>query len=136
MRTVLAAVLALTTAAFAQSGAQTGNQAWEDRPYEAFAPLDLPTPNAFRLGSGAPGPQYWQQRVDYTINATLDAESQRLSATLEATYHNNSPDPLTFLWIQLEQNLFKPDSIGTRTRTGGGPMRAMDEDFDGGYDIP
>lgn len=136
MRTVLAVVLALSTAAFAQSGAQTGNQAWEDRPYEAFAPLSLPTPSAFRLGSGAPGPQYWQQRVDYTINATLDAETKRLSATLEATYYNNSPDPLTFLWIQLEQNLFKPDSIGTRTRTGGGPMRAMEEDFDGGYDIP
>ncbi|MFI4881070.1 MAG: M1 family metallopeptidase [Phycisphaerales bacterium JB064] len=136
MRTVLAAVLALTASAFAQSGDQSGNATGEDRPYEAFAPLDLPTPSAFRLGSGAPGPQYWQQRVDYTIDATLDAESQRLSATLRATYHNNSPDTLTYMWIQLEQNLFKPDSIGTRTRTGGGPMRAMDEDFDGGYDIP
>ena len=136
MRTVLAAVLALTASAFAQSGEQSGNATGTDRPYEAFAPLDLPTPSAFRLGSGAPGPQYWQQRVDYTIDATLDAESQRLSATLRATYHNNSPDELTYMWIQLEQNLFKPDSIGTRTRTGGGPMRAMDEDFDGGYDIP
>ncbi|MEQ8844334.1 MAG: M1 family metallopeptidase [Phycisphaerales bacterium] len=132
MRTVLAAVLALSAAAVAQSPDHAGH----DRPYEAFAPLDLPTPNALRLGSGAPGPQYWQQRVDYTINATLDAQSKRLSATLQATYHNNSPDPLTFMWIQLEQNLFKPDSIGTRTRTGGGPMRAMEEPFDGGYDIP
>ena len=132
MRTVLAAVLALSTAAFAQPASQTA----QDRPYEAFAPLSLPTPSASRLGSGAPGPQYWQQRIDYTINATLDAQTKRLTATMRATYHNNSPDPLTFMWIQLEQNLFKPDSIGTRTRTGGGPMRAMEEDFDGGYDIP
>lgn len=132
MRILLACLLAATTSLAAPAAGQTS----EERPYEAFAPLDLPTPNAFRLGSGAPGPQYWQQRVDYTIDATLDAESQRLSATLEATYHNNSPDELTFIWLQLEQNLFKPDSIGTRSRTRGGAMRQMDEAFDGGYDIP
>lgn len=129
MRTLLACLLAL---AAPMAAAQTGN----DRPYEAFAPLDLPTPNAQRLGSGAPGPQYWQQRVDYVIDATLDADTKRLSATLKATYHNNSPDELTYLWLQLEQNLFRQDSIGTRTRTGGGPMRQMDDDFNGGYDIP
>ena len=132
MRTALAAILVLATFLAHSTFAQTG----QDRPYEAFAPLDLPTPNAFRLGSGAPGPEYWQQRVDYKIDASLDAENQRLSATLRATYHNNSPHTLTYLWIQLEQNLFKPDSIGTRSRTGGGPMRAMEEAFDGGYDIP
>ncbi len=132
MRSMLAVVMALLACLTARAVAQTG----EERPYEAFAPLDLPTPNAFRLGSGAPGPQYWQQRVDYKIDATLDAESRRLSATLEATYHNNSPDTLTYLWVQLEQNLFRQDSIGTRSRTGGGPMRAMDDEFNGGYDIP
>jgi hypothetical protein len=132
MRSMLAFVMALLACLAPAAVAQTG----EERPFDAFAPLDLPTPNAFRLGSGAPGPQYWQQRVDYEIDAVLDAESQRLSATLEATYHNKSPDTLTFLWIQLEQNLFRQDSIGTRSRTGGGPMRAMDEAFNGGYDIP
>lgn len=132
MRTLLAALFAAALLAPAAHAVQTG----EDRPYEAFAPLDLPTPNAVRLGSGAPGPQYWQQRVDYKIDATLDAETKRLSATLEAMYHNNSPEPLTYLWVQLEQNLFRQDSIGTRSRTGGGPMRQMDEEFNGGYDIP
>lgn len=107
-----------------------------DRPFDAFAPIDLPTPTDVRLGSGAPGPAYWQQRVDYVIDATLDANSQRLSATLQATYHNHSPHALDYVWVQLEQNLFRSDSIGTRSRTGGGPMRAMEEDFDGGYDIP
>lgn len=132
MRTLLACLLAISTPLATPAIAQTGN----DRPYEAFAPLDLPTPNASRLGSGAPGPQYWQQRVDYEIDATLDAETKRLSATLEATYHNHSPDTLTYLWVQLEQNLFRQDSIGTRSRTGGGPMRQMDEEFNGGHDIP
>lgn len=132
MRTLLACLLAISTPLATPAIAQTGN----DRPYEAFAPLNLPTPNASRLGSGAPGPQYWQQRVDYEIDATLDAETKRLSATLEATYHNHSPDELTYLWVQLEQNLFRQDSIGTRSRTGGGPMRQMDEQFNGGYEIP
>ncbi|MEO1007085.1 MAG: M1 family metallopeptidase [Planctomycetota bacterium] len=107
-----------------------------DRPYDAFAPLDLPAPSEVRLGSGAPGPAYWQQRCDYRIHATLDAETKRLEATMEITYHNNSPHALGYLWLQLEQNLFRPDSIGTLTRTGGGPMRAMEEAFEGGYDIP
>lgn len=132
MRSMLAIVMAVSACLAPRAIAQTG----EERPFDAFAPLDLPTPNAFRLGSGAPGPQYWQQRVDYKIDAVLDAETQRLSATLEATYYNNSPDTLTYLWVQLEQNLFRQDSIGTRSRTGGGPMRAMDEPFNGGYDIP
>ncbi|MEO1279609.1 MAG: hypothetical protein AAFV77_11695, partial [Planctomycetota bacterium] len=131
MRTPIALVLAgllalvLTPVAWADP----------DRPFDAFAPLDLPAPTEARLGSGAPGPAYWQQRVDYVINATLDAETKRLNATLAATYHNHSPHALTFLWIQLEQNLFRTDSIGTRSRTGG-VMRAMEEEFNGGYDIP
>lgn len=132
MRTLLAGVVALSLTLSIGRLAHAD----PDRPYEAFAPLNLPTPTEARLGSGAPGPKYWQQRVDYKIDATLDADAQRLSATLRATYHNQSPHTLTFLWLQLEQNLFKPGSIGTRTRTGGGPMPEMDDDFDGGYDIP
>ncbi|NRA57182.1 MAG: M1 family metallopeptidase [Phycisphaerales bacterium] len=131
MRTQFAAVLAVLLCVALPTLAQVD----PDRPFDAFAPLDLPAPTEARLGSGAPGPAYWQQRVDYIINATLDAETKRLSATLEATYHNHSPHALTFLWIQLEQNLFRTDSIGTRSRTGG-VMRAMEEEFNGGYDIP
>jgi Peptidase family M1 domain len=105
-----------------------------EHPEALFAPLDLPTPNERRLASGAPGSEYWQQRVDYEIDASLDADSRRLSATMDVTYHNNSPDTLTYMWLQLDQNLYKPDSIGTLTRTGG-VMSAMNEPFEGGFDI-
>ena len=104
------------------------------QPELSFAPLDLPTPSDRRLASGAPGPDYWQQQVDYDIDATLDADTRRLSADMTVTYHNNASEPLTYMWIQLEQNLFRPDSLGTITRTGG-VMAAMEEPFEGGYDI-
>ncbi len=99
-----------------------------------FAALDLPTPTELRLGSGAPGPAYWQQRVDYAIDATLDAPNQRLDAKMRVTYHNNSPHQLDYLWIQLEQNLFTPDSCGALTRTPGGVMKQLDN-VNAGYDL-
>lgn len=99
-----------------------------------FDPLDLPTPTERRLGSGAPGPAYWQQRVDYAIDCELDADARRLSARERVVYHNNSPHELTYLWLQLEQNLFRPDSLGSLSR-GRGVMRHLPGDFEGGYDI-
>jgi hypothetical protein len=105
-----------------------------ERPELLFAPLDLPTPNERRLASGAPGPGYWQQQVDYVIDANVDTEAKRLSAQMDVTYHNNSPDTLTYMWVQLEQNLFRTESIGTLTRAGG-VMGAMEEPFEGGFDI-
>lgn len=99
-----------------------------------FDPLPLPTPTEVRLGSGAPGPDYWQQRVDYRIDARLDAVAQRLDADMTVTYHNNSPHTLDYLWIQLEQNLFRQDSLGTLSR-GRGVMAELTGDFNGGYDI-
>ena len=64
----------------------------------------LPTPNTYRTASGAPGPQYWQQRCDYDITATLDEKAQRLTGSETITYYNNSPDVLTYLWLQLDEN--------------------------------
>jgi hypothetical protein len=100
-----------------------------------FDPLDLPTPTEVRLGTGEPGPAYWQQRVDYTIDCRLDPATQRLDAQMGVTYYNNSPHQLEYLWIQLEQNVFKPDSLGTLSRSGGGPMRQLEDGFDGGYTL-
>ncbi|MFT5038131.1 MAG: hypothetical protein ACI94L_000696, partial [Flavobacteriaceae bacterium] len=68
----------------------------------------LPTPNNYRAASGEPGQDYWQQKVDYKIIASLDEESRSLSASQEITYRNNSPQTLKYLWLQLEQNRFKP----------------------------
>jgi hypothetical protein len=79
---------------------------------DKFRQLDelLPTANAVRNAAGAPGHAYWQQRADYTIRATLDEGKRTISASETITYHNNSPDTLGYLWVQLDQNIFRPDS--------------------------
>ncbi|HML58643.1 MAG TPA: M1 family peptidase, partial [Ferruginibacter sp.] len=64
----------------------------------------LPTPNAYRTASGAPGPQYWQQRADYDITCELDETERKLTGVETITYTNNSPDVLTYLWLQLDEN--------------------------------
>ncbi|HEX6333501.1 MAG TPA: M1 family metallopeptidase [Flavisolibacter sp.] len=64
----------------------------------------LPTPNEYRTASGAPGPKYWQQRVDYDIRATLDEVNLKLTGSETIRYHNNSPDVLNYLWFQLDEN--------------------------------
>jgi hypothetical protein len=64
----------------------------------------LPTPNEYRTASGAPGSKYWQQRVDYDIKAELDEPNFKIKGSETITYHNNSPDVLTYLWLQLDEN--------------------------------
>lgn len=64
----------------------------------------LPTPNEYRTASGSPGPKYWQQRADYNIKCTLDEGKQHLTGTEVITYYNESPDPLPYLWMQLDEN--------------------------------
>jgi hypothetical protein len=77
----------------------------------------LPTPNAVRNAAGAPGHGYWQQRADYMIRATLDEDKRSISGSAAITYHNNSPDTLRYLWLQLDQNKFRPDSDAVTTHT-------------------
>ena len=79
---------------------------------DKFRQLDelLPTPGTIRTASGAPGHAYWQQRADYTIRTTLDEARRALSGAGTVTYHNNSPDTLKYLWVQLDQNIYKTDS--------------------------
>jgi hypothetical protein len=89
---------------------------------EAFNPQFYPYPgNDFRSASGEPGPRYWQNKADYKINCTLDTAKHTVTATTEITYTNNSPDNLKFLWLQLDQNIYRKDSRGsaTTTETGG-----------------
>ena len=64
----------------------------------------LPTPNEYRTASGAPGTKYWQQRADYDIKATLDEKNLMLHGAETITYFNNSPDVLTYIWLQLDEN--------------------------------
>jgi peptidase M1-like protein len=76
-----------------------------------FRPLPLPPPTPVRSASGAPGPHYWQQRADYTLEATLDTATNVLHGTGHIYYVNRSSETLDFVWVQLDQNLFAPGSI-------------------------
>lgn len=89
---------------------------------DKFRQLDevLPTPNVYRNAAGEPGEKYWQQKVDYKIKVSLDEEKRRLSATEEITYQNNSPYRLKYLWVQLDQNIFKDNSIANAANNFGG----------------
>ncbi|MCS0589835.1 M1 family metallopeptidase [Massilia norwichensis] len=86
---------------------------------DKFRQLDelLPTPTDTRTASGAPGHAYWQQRADYKIRARLDEAKHAIIGSETVTYHNNSPDTLHYLWLQLDQNLFKPNSNGRTSAT-------------------
>ena len=101
-------LLLLPATAFAQS---------KSHPSDKFKQMDdlLPTPNEQRTASGAPGNRYWQQRADYDIKVEIDDLKQRLSASETITYYNNSPDPLSYLWVQLDQNIWAKDSENLST---------------------
>jgi hypothetical protein len=81
---------------------------WDDK-FKQLGP-ELATPNEQRTASGAPGHEYWQQRADYVMNIRLDDEKQTLYGEETITYTNNSPDALSYLWLQLDQNLFEKNS--------------------------
>ncbi|HEX8351054.1 MAG TPA: M1 family metallopeptidase, partial [Hymenobacter sp.] len=112
---------------------------------DKFAQLEtlLPTPNEYRTASGAPGHAYWQQRADYNIRVKLDDEKQAISGTEDITYTNSSPDVLTYLWVQLDQNILDKNSATTATQVAQVQekmtFQAMDylnrSDFDGGFKI-
>ncbi len=75
----------------------------------------LPTPNSYRSGAGEPGPDYWQQQIDYTIDVTLNDAEQSISGTETIRYHNKSPHALRYLWLQLDPNIFRPESDSNKT---------------------
>ena len=112
---------------------------------DKFRQLDeiLPTANNYRTASGAPGHDYWQQQADYKIDATLDEENRRIIGSESITYTNNSPDTLRYLWIQLDQNRFRTDSLGRMSETSGqdrisfAAMRREQtlQTFEGGFQI-
>ena len=115
---------------------------------------ELPTPNMYRTASGAPGHGYYQQQADYNIKVDLDEKKQTISGSETITYHNNSPDELTYLWLQLDQNRRAINSNSHKIQTGKlseqrasryeqgrnggisfGALKQMYWDFDGGFKI-
>ena len=79
----------------------------------------LPTPNDYRVASGAPGHRYWQQQIDYVIDVEIDDETQLLTGSEEINYTNKSPDPLRYVWLQLDPNIRQPHSDSVTTQTFG-----------------
>ena len=110
-KSLLACAVALTVALTASGQEYKGK-------FEQLRPDEIPTPNQYRTGSGSPGAKYWQQQADYSIEVEINDETQVLTGSETITYHNNSPETLHFLWLQLDQNLFASNSIATMTQPG------------------
>ena len=107
--------------------------------YEEFM-----TPNNYRTASGAPGNLYYQQKVDYDMDIILDEKKNKIFGEAKITYHNNSPDDLTYLWIQLDQNIRKSDATALLKNPSSAPevevastflKKYLVEPFDGGFNI-
>ncbi len=141
--TLLALLVTVLAGQFASA------QPFENRKYgqeDKFRQLEeiLPTPNTYRNASGEPGDSYWQQKADYIIDVHLDDAKQHITGSEKITYHNQSPHTLRYLWLQLDANIFAPDSDANKLRGGGIPsrlslsalkrMQAL-EAFDGGCKI-
>ena len=147
LRAPLTTVLVLASATMRAGAQQAPAPAKFDRTGVAdtsiFAPLGLGTPSLTRSASGAPGPRYWQNRADYDLRATLDTTAKAVSGEMTLRYTNNSPDTLTFLWLQTEQNAFRPNSLnsfifpqnsrfGARAFDGGYTFSRIEQVFPGG----
>ena len=136
MRLLITSLLCLLTIALT---AQVDN--YNQNPFRQLD-TELPTPNVYRNAAGAPGPEYWQQKADYDMKITIDDDNQKLHGEETITYHNQSPDALTYMWLQLDQNVRAKDSHSHDIRTSDidkkasiGQLKRMDPDFDGGFKI-
>ena len=107
-------------------------------PHTLFSPLFYPYPETItRAANGSPNTGYWQNRADYSINVNLNDVTNEIAGDVTITYKNNSPHTLDFLWLQLDQNLFKKGSKGQSRLPVGGSSRYGDAEtaFNGGYNI-
>ena len=138
MRILILSLVALFSISFSQ--AQT--QPWQGK----FEPIDnmIKAPTYYRTASGAPSKAYWQQRADYKIKAQLDEKNNTISGEETISYHNNSPDDLSYLWIQLEQNVNRKENEdfgdvfgGVRDSISARGMQFLTRaiDFPAGYSI-
>ena len=122
--------MATVSATFTNAQTNTGYD-----PHETFDPLFFThNGNEYRSADGSPGAAYWQNRADYVIHASLDTADFKVSGTVDILYTNNSPNSLSYLWLQLEQNLYKETSLGALSEPAGG-LPYGPRDFTGGYNI-
>ncbi|MBT0669770.1 M1 family metallopeptidase [Novosphingobium profundi] len=133
--------LAFSASALANPIEQTKG-AFEDK-FRQLEGEEWPTPTDYRNASGAPGYRYWQQKVDYDVTARLDEGKRSVSGLETITYRNNSPDSLPYLWLLLDQNNYKRDSLSELTRTVSGDTISLAEvrrakrmqEWEGGFTI-
>lgn len=129
-------LLPIVDSSFAQGQDPMGKDKFKQL-YEEF-----PTPNDYRTASGAPGHAYWQNRANYAIKVVLDDKTQSIAGEETITYLNESPDALTYLWVQLDQNINEKNSDTKLTRTEKIGDRVSANDilkpepvYDGGFKI-
>lgn len=134
---------ALTATVLLATSQASHAQAFEDK-FRQLNDDKFRSPNVYRTASGAPGHEYWQQEADYHIKVQLDDENQSITAQSTITYTNNSPDTLRYLWVQLDQNRFRKDSIGPQSDSTSKPERISfsrmesmmtQESFPAGYEL-
>ena len=153
MRTFKASILAFlfvfSTGLYAQETESSGKQEEREAGHtnqNKFRQLyqEFSTPNQYRTASGAPGPAYYQNEADYKMDIVLDDRNQKLTGRETITYHNNSPNDLEYLWVQLDQNIRSKEAVAKLKNSNGiAPVSQpgsfvseyMEEDFDGGFNI-
>ncbi len=106
-------------------------------PHDLFTPgFHMPAGNRFRSAKGIPGPDYWQNTASYLIHATFNEQDTSVTGDVTISYTNNSPDPLDYLWLQLDQNIFKPSSRAVAaTKYPGDYFEILGGTSNGGYTI-
>lgn len=132
---LLVLLCAITTSAFAQS--PNINKSKFRQLYD-----QLPSPNLYRTGGGAPGAFYYQQQANYKMDIKLDDDNQRIYGEETVTYINNAPESLEYLWVQLDQNMRAQNSLTQAIKTGkvgrsmsANQIKGLFYDFDGGFKI-
>ena len=140
---ILFAVMMVNFSVLAQKSNKKNIGHINDNPFRQLTDL-FATPNKYHNASGAPGVDYYQQKVDYSMNIELDDEKKKLYGEQTITYYNNSPDNLEYLWIQLDQNIRKKDAPALEKneskfqliqQTETFASNYITEPFDGGFNI-
>jgi hypothetical protein len=132
-RPVVLAPVRMDAAGTAPTGSGSVFDTQRDDPFATTNRIDWPGPNRYRSSSGMPGPDYWQQRADYTIAASLDTGAAQLTGSVQIRYTNNSPDTLRYVWVQVDQNLYRTGSKGSALFPA--DSRWGVRGFQGGYDL-
>jgi len=134
-------ILALCTLTFFFSGKVFSQENTNKNVFRQLTE-ELPTPNQYRTATGRPGPAYFQQQVDYLMDIRLDEVNKTIAGTETITYHNNSPETLSYLWLQLDQNVIEPNSFGSKIESSRmnnqehiSNIMRLNNPFDGGFKI-